>query len=151
MALWALRCQSYFKKILNIITFHHFRFSKNELGIVSCQEFLSSPEQAFFFLLRNGIAIPPVSVLPQKINPEGLSEECWNYLYHEIGHFCKLETKDFVAPVPWSVNFSSCMMFVDAIFHNSVPCCKRIRIIVAVIVYTPVALAYVIKQWSSTE
>ena len=26
----------------------------------------------FFFLLRNGVAIPPVSVLPQMINPEGL-------------------------------------------------------------------------------
>ena len=37
-----------------------------------------------FFSLRNGVAIPPVSVLPQKINPEGLSEECRNYLYREI-------------------------------------------------------------------
>ena len=109
MALWVLPCQSYFKKIPNIKKFHHFWFSKNELGIVYCQEFLPSPEQAIF-LLRNSVAIPPVLVLPQKINPEGLSEERQNYLYREIGQFCKLETEDFVAPVPWSVNFNSCMI-----------------------------------------
>ena len=72
-----------FKKIPNIKKFHHFRFSRNELGIVYWQEFLSSSEQAFFSL-KNGVAIPPVSVLPQKINPEGLSEERQNYLYREI-------------------------------------------------------------------
>ena len=42
-------------------------------------------------------------------------------------------------------------MAVDVTFHNSIPRCKRIRIIIAVIVYTPFVLTYVIKQWSSTE
>ena len=97
---WSTFLGQYFKKIPNIKKFHHFRFSNNEPGVVYCREYLSSPEQSFFFLLRNGIAIPPVSVLPQMINPEGLSEECRNYLYREISQFCKLGTEDLVAPVP---------------------------------------------------
>ena len=35
---------------------------------------------------------------------------------------------------------------VDVTFHNSIQRCKRIRIIIAVIVYTPVVLTDVIKQ-----
>ena len=96
---WSTFLGQYFKKLPNIKKFHHFRFSKDEPGVVYCREFLSSPEQAFF-LLRNGVAIPPGSVLPQKINPEGLSEERRNYLYREIRQFCKPGTEDLVAPVP---------------------------------------------------
>ena len=51
-------------------------------------------------LLKDGAVIPPVSVLPQKINPEGLSDERRNYLYREIRQFCKPGTEDLVAPVP---------------------------------------------------
>lgn len=79
---WSTFLGQHFKKIPNIKKFHHIRFSKNEQGIVNCREYLSSPVQAIFFL-RNGITIPPVSGLLQKINPEGLREECWNYLYRE--------------------------------------------------------------------
>ena len=96
---WSTFLGQYFKKLPNIKKFHHFRFSKDEPGVVYCREFLSSPEEAFF-LLRNGVAIPPGSVLPQKINPEGLSEERRNYLYREIRQFCKPGTEDLVAPVP---------------------------------------------------
>ena len=95
----ALFWDSIFKNSPKIKKFHHFRFSKDEPGVVYCREFLSSPEQAFFSL-RNGVAIPPGSVLPQKINPEGLSEERRNYLYREIRQFCKPGTEDLVAPVP---------------------------------------------------
>ena len=50
------------KKIPHIKKFHHFRFSKNEPGIVYCKELLS-PEQAFQ-LLKDHAVIPPPSVLP---------------------------------------------------------------------------------------
>ena len=63
------------------------------------REYLTSPEQACV-LLKDGAVIPPVSVLPQKINPEGLSDERRNYLHREIRQFCKPGTEDLVAPVP---------------------------------------------------
>lgn len=72
---WSTFLGQHFKKIPNIKKFHHDRFSKNEQGIVNCREYLTSLVQATF-VLRNGIAIPPVSGLLQKINPEGLTKEC---------------------------------------------------------------------------
>ena len=88
-----------FQKIANIKKFHHFRFSKDEPGVVYCQEYLTSPEQACM-LLKDGAVIPPVSALLHKINPEGLSGERKNYLHRKIRQFCKPRTEDLVAPVP---------------------------------------------------
>ena len=96
---WCTFLGQYFKKIANIKKFHHFRFSKEEPGVVYCREYLTSPEQACV-LLKDGAVIPPVSVLPHKINPEGLSDERKNYLHREIRQFCKPGTEDLVAPVP---------------------------------------------------
>ena len=79
--------------------FHHFRFSMERPGIVYCREFVSSPEQEFT-LLKNHAVIPLASVLPQKIQPEGLSEECRNYLLREIRQFCRPRTENLVAPAP---------------------------------------------------
>ena len=96
---WCTFLGQYFKKITNIKKYHHFRFSKDESSVVYCREYLTSPEQACV-LLKDGAVIPPVSVLPQKINPEGLSDERRNYLHREIRQFCKPGTEDLVAPVP---------------------------------------------------
>ena len=96
---WCTFLGQYFKKIANIKKFHHFRFSKDEPGVVYCREYLTSPEQACV-LLKEGAVIPPVSVLPLKINPEGLSVECKNYLHREIMQFSKPGTEDLVAPAP---------------------------------------------------
>ena len=96
---WCTFLGQYFKKITNIKKYHHFRFSKDEPSVVYCREYLTSPEQACV-LLKDGAVIPPVSVLPQKINPEGLSDERRNYLHREIRQFCKPGTEDLVAPVP---------------------------------------------------
>lgn len=96
---WCTFLGQYLKKITNIKKYHHFRFSKDESSVVYCREYLTSPEQACV-LLKDGAVIPPVSVLPQKINPEGLSDERRNYLHREIRQFCKPGTEDLVAPVP---------------------------------------------------
>ena len=96
---WSSFLGQYFKKIPHNKKFHHFRFSKNEPGIVYCKELLSSPEQAFQ-LLKDHAVIPLASVLPQTINPEGLSEERRNYLFREIRQFCRSGTEDLVAPAP---------------------------------------------------
>ena len=96
---WCTFLGQYFKKITNIKKYQHFRFSKDEPSVVYCREYVTSPEQACVFF-KDGAVIPPVSVLPQKINPEGLSDERRNYLHREIRQFCKPGTEDLVAPVP---------------------------------------------------
>lgn len=83
----------------NIMSFHHFPFSEDEPGIVYCKESVSSPEQQFV-LLKNRAVIPPAAVLPQEINPEGLSQERKNYLYREIRQFCRPGTENLVAQAP---------------------------------------------------
>lgn len=96
---WSTFLGQYFKKITNIMSFHHFPFSEDEPGIVYCKESVSSPEQQFV-LLKNRAVIPPAAVLPQEINPEGLSQERKNYLYREIRQFCRPGTENLVAQAP---------------------------------------------------
>ena len=96
---WATFLVQYFKKIPNITSYHHFRFSQDEPGVIYCKQFMASGEERFV-LFKNRAVIPPVSVLPQKINPEGLSDERKNYLYREIRQFCRPGTENLVALVP---------------------------------------------------
>ena len=63
--------------------------------MVFYREFVSSPKQSFM-LLKTNVILPSPSSLPNEINPDGLTEECNNYLYHEE----KPGTEDLVAPVP---------------------------------------------------
>ena len=51
-------------------------------------------------LLKNNAILPPPSILPDIVNPDGLTEERRNYLFREIRQFCKLGTEDIVAPAP---------------------------------------------------
>lgn len=78
-----------------------FRFSRENPEMVFYKEFVSSPEQSFMLLKRN-VILPSPSTLPNKINPEGLTEERKNNLYREIRQFCKTGTDDLVAPAPWT-------------------------------------------------
>ena len=96
---WSNFLSHYFTKIPNIKSYHHFRFSKDEPGKVYFKEFNSSIEQSLT-LLKNRVILPPASVLPAKLNPEGLSQERKQYLYREIRQFCKPGTEDLVAPAP---------------------------------------------------
>ena len=89
----------YFKKLPNIQKFHHFRFSNENPGKVFYKEFVSSPEQSFM-LLKNIMLFFRHLILPDIVNPDGLTEECRNYLFCEIRQFCKPGTEDIVAPAP---------------------------------------------------
>lgn len=89
----------YFKTLPNIKKFHHFRFSNENPGKVFYKEFVSSPEQ-LFMLLKNNAILPPPSILPDIVNPDGLTEERRNYLFREIRQFRKPGTEDIVAPAP---------------------------------------------------
>ena len=98
---WSSFLGQYFKKLPNIKKFHHFRFSNENPGKVFYKEFVSSPEQSFM-LLKNNAILPPPSILPDIVNPDGLTEERRNYLFREIRQFCKPGTEDIVAPAPWN-------------------------------------------------
>ena len=80
---WSLFLGNYFIKLPNIKKYHHFRFSKDQPGKVYFKEFLTSPEQARM-LLKNPKNLPPASILPTALNPEGLSREREEYLFKEI-------------------------------------------------------------------
>lgn len=96
---WASFLEPYFKKIPNIKKYHHFRFSEASPGMVFCKELVTSPEQPFM-LLKDQANLPPSSVLPPTIRPDGLSQQRKNYLFREIRQFCKPGTEDLVAPAP---------------------------------------------------
>ena len=96
---WSTFLGQYFKKLPNIKKSHHFRFSRENPGVVFYKEFASSPEQSFM-LLKNNAILPSASTLPDEIYPDGLSVECKNYLYRKIRQFCKPGNVDFVAPAP---------------------------------------------------
>ena len=96
---WSSFLGQFFKKLPNIKKFHHFRFSRENPGMVFYKEFVSSPEQSFM-LLKNNVILPSASTLPPEVNPDGLSEERKSYFYHEIRQFCKPGTEDIVAPAP---------------------------------------------------
>jgi len=80
---WTSFLSQYFKKLPNIKKYHHFRFSKENPGMIYFKELVSSPEQ-LFQLLKNNVILPPASTLPREIKPDGLTEERKNYLYREM-------------------------------------------------------------------
>ena len=96
---WASFLERFFKRIPNIKSYHHFRFSKDEPGKVYVKQSSSSPEESLM-LLKNRTVLPPASQLPAKINPTGLSQKHKQYLYQEIRQFCKPGTEDLNAPAP---------------------------------------------------
>ena len=93
---WASHLGRYFRKINGVSKFHHFRFSKDNLGKVFCRESADSPEKEFE-LLKNRNDLPP-SILPPQVVPGGLDEERKSYLFREIRQFCRPGTENFVAP-----------------------------------------------------
>ena len=96
---WASFLGQYFRKLPNIKSFHHFRFSDQNPGTVYYKEFANSPEHSFM-LLKDRAVLPPSNTTPPVIKPNGLSEERKLYLYREIRQFCKPGTEDIVAPAP---------------------------------------------------
>ena len=96
---WSSFLEQFFKRVPNIKNYHHFRFSKDEPGIVYFKESSSSQEQSMMLLKNRGI-LPPAARLPAKLNPAGLSQERQQYLYREIRQFCKPGTEHLVAPAP---------------------------------------------------
>ena len=76
----------------------HFRFTKDDPGVVFCKEFITSTEKKIQ-LWKDKNVLPPSDIPPQ-IQPEGLSAERKRYLFHDIRQYCKPGMEDLVAPGP---------------------------------------------------
>ena len=66
-------------------------------GTVFCKQYWFSEEKAINFP-RNRNQLPQPGQLPDIINPQGISRERAEYLYKEMGEFCRDGTENLVAP-----------------------------------------------------
>ena len=71
---WATYLGQYFKKMPNITKFHHFRFSRKELGVVYCKARIFEPEIKVSVLRKTNV-LPQSSDLPPHIKPNGLDKD----------------------------------------------------------------------------
>ena len=90
------------------------------------------------FSLRNGVAIPQFQFYHKRSTQKAFKAR-------NVESTCIVKQDSCTSSII-SELYQLYDMAVDVTFHNSIPHCKRIRIISAVIVYTPFVLTYVIKQ-----
>ena len=97
---WTVFLKQFFIRVLNIKKYHLLDFLKMSLVkfILRTSTCLLNTES--LMLLKNRATLPPHSVLPPIIHPEGLTQERKQYLYWEIRQFCKPGTENLVAPAP---------------------------------------------------
>lgn len=96
---WMSYLATFFKKIPQLKSYHHFRFDKDFPGTVFCKQYWSSEEQALN-ILKHERNVPEHGRLPPVITPQGISRERDEYLFKEIREFCRHGTEHFVAPEP---------------------------------------------------
>ena len=82
---WASFLDPFFRKLLGVKGYHHFRFSKDAPGRGYCKRYADSKAVEFDFL-KDQTKLPPCT-LPPVIKPLGLDLERNNYLYKEIDNF----------------------------------------------------------------
>ena len=82
---WSSYLETYFKRLKNILDYHHFKASKSEPGVITCQQTVMS-EPVKFNLHKDKYHLPKNTVLPEVSQPKGLSEERRTYLFNEIRH-----------------------------------------------------------------
>lgn len=95
---WASFLPTYFKKFPNKKNFHHFRFTKEEPGVMYFRQFSDTAESRFLLLKKNDVLQP--RTLPTTITPSGLDFQRKSYLYREICEFCREGTENLIAPSP---------------------------------------------------
>ena len=94
---WMSYLETFFKKIPQLKSYHHFRFDKDFPGMVFCKQYWSSEEKALN-ILKSERNIPQSGLLPPVITPKGISRERAEYLFKEVREFCRPGTEDLVAP-----------------------------------------------------
>ena len=98
---WSQFFQSFFKPIPGITTYHHFKMSKSEPGIVTVKEYDNSPEVKIEIFKKDVNENSFQGQQPNKIIPTGLYAKRQWYLYDEIRPFCSTNlAKDMTCPKP---------------------------------------------------
>ncbi|CAH3013857.1 unnamed protein product [Porites evermanni] len=90
---WMSYLDTFFKKIPDLKTYHHFRFDKAFPGTVFCKQYFSSEETAIN-IIKTDRNMPQAGLLPPVITPKGISHERAEYLFKEIREFCYPGTED---------------------------------------------------------
>ena len=94
---WQQFLERFFRPLLKIKSYHHFRFNAHEPGVVFAKEFNDSPEVRVD--LRLGIVTFGAD-LPDVIPAPGLDYKRQWYLFNQIRDFCDERCKDIVCPKP---------------------------------------------------
>jgi len=94
---WYDFLSNYFRVLPGIKSYQHFRFSKDEPGIILCMKTLNDPPTRINILKKDVVI---TDKLPSLVEPEGFSLERQHYLFKEIRQFCCPGTEDEVAPQP---------------------------------------------------
>lgn len=82
-----------------IKTYHHFRFTADHPGYVFVKTASDQPEKKIRILSDTRWSLDP-EILPNIVQPAGLSDERKLYLYEKIREFCRPEVRDQVCPNP---------------------------------------------------
>ena len=99
---WKSYVNAMYKTILNITSYHHFRFDHKSPGIVFVQILADSPEKAITISSTN---IIDIHKFPEELNPKGLDIKRQWYLFEEIGPFCSSpEAASVTCPVLYCQN-----------------------------------------------
>jgi hypothetical protein len=84
---WDDLFKTLFRPLPGITSYHHFRMSGRELGVVYAREYCDSVEQRFE-LLKVDVEVIKNSGLPSPIVPPGMSVDRQWYLYEQIRSLC---------------------------------------------------------------
>ena len=95
---WQTFLYEHTKKLVGIKSFHHLRFSSTNKGHVFARLKSDAPEVDFNLLKDKWTPSP--TVLPERLNPSGLSPARQWYLFQKIREFCPEEAKDVTCPMP---------------------------------------------------
>ncbi|KAJ8297646.1 hypothetical protein KUTeg_024177, partial [Tegillarca granosa] len=86
---WSKYLKEYFKPIPHLKTYHHFRVSRHNPGIVFVKEYANSPEVEINVLRNQNCRFPHLDPeLPAVIPPKGLDPARQWYLYEEVAPYC---------------------------------------------------------------
>lgn len=100
---WSTFLSEVFRPIPKITSYHHFQFSENVVGDVSCKEYANSLEVKHS-ILRPGKACAMSVIadkMPNVIIPKGLDAARQWYLFEQIRPFCHSNlAKDLTCPMP---------------------------------------------------
>ena len=97
---WTEYLSQFFRLIPNILSYHNFRVTYNQPGIVYLREFSNSAETQFD-ILKTNVNVENIHGLPNLTRIPGLDLQRQWYLYEHIRPHCKLNlVADMTCPKP---------------------------------------------------